>query len=89
MYVGIGDVLDIFFKAHLIAGRAILQEIDNKLIAYYTVRQIGEDRGFFTQADITYLEDELMRGGRSAQSVGIRNLIGIGVVLLILYNLFW
>ncbi|WMS45337.1 DUF4112 domain-containing protein (plasmid) [Acuticoccus sp. MNP-M23] len=88
VFVGVGDLIDVFLRSHRIYAGMIQDEIRGKLIAYQTIRDHGERRGHITQGEVIYLENALFRGGRSAGTINLRNIALIGFALIILYALF-
>lgn len=84
--VGVGDIVDAFFRSHAIYASHILDEIRAKLIAIETARQAGHQQGFLTQGEITRLEDTLFRGGKTQSAMKIRGFVVLDVLGLLLFS---
>lgn len=88
IFVGVGDIVDIFLRSHAIFGGRIIDEIDTKLAAIDAIKRRGERRGHLSETEITDLRNIVFRGGRSEIASVIRTGLWGGVLLIILYGIF-
>ena len=88
VFVGFGDVIDIFFRGQKIFGERLISEIDTKLTATGAVRDRAQAVGVLQQEDVIELRNMLFRGGRSELSHNIRLAIFGALALLITYSIF-
>lgn len=86
--IGVGDVLDFFFRSGAIFAGNIQSDIRRKLILIDTAEQQIAERGHLTDADVTRLRDALFRGGYRQGSLRPGHWVALLLILFVLIGLF-
>lgn len=86
IFVGVGDVVDFFFRSSAMFASIIQRDIRRKLLLIETARLQLSEVGHLTDADVARLRDHLLRGGKSEQQSTVQMWVGIGLLLALLYS---
>lgn len=85
---GVGDLVDVFWRSSAWYGKLIENRIEERIFAIARLEELLEKRGYLTQSDITAVEDEVFRNGKSAAAVMIGRLLVVAGIGFVLFQLF-
>lgn len=82
--VGVGDLIDAFFRSSAVYGNMIKADIRRKMILIEAADMQLRDAGYLSDADVTRLRDQLFRGGRSEKQHTLRIWLSFGLMALLI-----
>lgn len=88
VFIGIGDILDAFFRSGAWFANGIQSEITRKLLMIEAAEQQLAQLGYLSDADVTRLRDALLRNGRREGAWQWWQIAGAILLLLIILGQF-